>query len=76
MSGDCKVYKNADIFENFKEKHYDIYIVCETHCSKEIENIWKQEWGYDCYFSSFKSNSRGVAILLNTKWLLTLRGAL
>jgi exonuclease III len=30
-----------------------------------MEQRIRAEWGFDCYFSSFKSNSRGVAILFN-----------
>jgi hypothetical protein len=35
----------------------------DTHSTKNVENQWHTKWGYDPYFSSYASNSRGVAIL-------------
>ena len=29
-----------------------------------METIIRAEWGYDCYFSSFNSRSRGVCCLI------------
>ena len=36
----------------------------DTRLAKEIENIVKAEWGGYAYFSSFNSQSRGVAIFI------------
>ena len=38
------------------------------HNVKENENMYEMEWEYKCVFSSFKSNSRGVAILFNNNF--------
>lgn len=56
--------KRKDFFLKCQEK-YDISILVDTHCKKENENQWKQEWGYKGYFSSHTGNSRGIAILIN-----------
>ena len=45
-----------------------IYLLQDTHFDKNIENFIKAEWGYDCYFASFGSTARGVAILLNNNF--------
>ena len=37
----------------------------DAHFVTKEENYIKTQWGYDCYFSNFSSNSRGVAILFN-----------
>ncbi|VDI42705.1 Hypothetical predicted protein [Mytilus galloprovincialis] len=59
--------KRRDIFDRCNKK-YDITILCDTHCTKERENKWRNEWGYQAYFCSFTGHSRGVAILLNNKF--------
>lgn len=51
-----------------KNKHYNIFCLQDTHFTPELENIIRAEWGYDCYFNSFRSNARGVAILLNNNF--------
>jgi exonuclease III len=33
-----------------------------------MENYVRNLWGYQCFFSSYSSNSRGVAILLNNNF--------
>ena len=33
-----------------------------------MEVIVRNEWGLGCYFNSFRSNSRGVAILFNNNF--------
>jgi hypothetical protein len=34
----------------------------------EIESSIRSMWGFDCFFSSFSSNSRGVSILFNSNF--------
>jgi len=46
------------------KKQKCITFLQETHCTRELENTWKQEWGGDIVFSHGSSNSKGVAILL------------
>ena len=39
-----------------------------THFTKNIEKIVRAEWGYEAIFSSFSSQSRGVAILFKNNF--------
>lgn len=57
--------KRKDVFNNLKSKNCNIYMLQDTHFTKEDENIIKTQWGYEVFFSSFKSNARGVATLVN-----------
>ena len=57
--------KRRDVFSWLRKKNVDICLLQETHSTEQVENYWKNEWGYECYFSSFSGNSRGVAILFN-----------
>lgn len=54
--GDIK--KRKIFFYNLKSKNCNIYML-------EDENIIKMRCGYKVFFSSFKSNARGVATLVN-----------
>ena len=49
-----------------REKQFSIYLLQDTHFTPELEDRIKREWGFDAYFSSYNSNSRGVAILINS----------
>ena len=57
--------KRRDIFDYLRKRKYDVCLLQETHCTKEQEKTWQNEWGYKAYFSSHKGNSRGVAIFIN-----------
>lgn len=58
--------KRKDVFQTLRNKNYHIYFLQDTHFTEKEENMIKLQWGYKAFFSSFKSNSRGVAILFNT----------
>ena len=60
--------KRRDVFSYLRKKKYDIYFLQECHSIKEKENAWEVEWGYKAFFSSYKSNSRGVGILFNNSF--------
>ena len=55
--------KRQQILNFLKSKKSDIIVLVDTRIDKELENIVKQEWGSMSYFSSFSSQSRGVAKL-------------
>jgi hypothetical protein len=40
----------------------------DTHFESKLENYVRAEWGYTCYFASFRSNARGVAIMFNNNF--------
>ena len=61
--GDFK--KRRDVFHFLKKLNFSMYLLQDTHFHPSIEDRIKREWGFDIYFSSYNSNSRGVAILVN-----------
>ena len=61
--------KRRDVFERLREK-YSIICLVDCHFDKTKENIYTSEWGYQAYFSSFTTNSRGVAILFKNNFEL------
>ena len=57
--------KRKDVFNYLRKKNFYIYCLQDTHFIKENELRIRSEWGGNCEFSSFRSNSRGVCILFN-----------
>ena len=47
---------------------YNIYFLQDTQSDPKLENYVCSEWEYTCYFASFSSQSRGVAILFNNNF--------
>ena len=43
----------------------NIIFLQDTHCTPDIQRIWRSEWGGDIIFANGASNSRGVAILFD-----------
>ena len=62
------IEKRKDVFHFLKSKNYNIYCLQDTHFTSEIESSIRSMWGFDCFFSSFSSNSRGVSILFNNNF--------
>ena len=60
--------KRRDVLHFLKTKQYSIYCLQDVHSAVHMEDRIRAEWGLDCYFSSFKSNARGVAILFNNNF--------
>jgi exonuclease III len=60
--------KRKDVLNFLKQKKYSIYCIQDTHFIEKDEVYIRSQWGYECYFSSHTSNSRGVAILLNNNF--------
>ena len=56
--------KRRQVLLFMRKKSPDILIVVDTRLAKDIENAVKAEWGGPSYFSSFNSQSRGVAIFI------------
>ena len=46
--------KRASIFRWLKKCKSDIIFIQEAHCSPEIENQWKREWGSTIIYSHGK----------------------
>ena len=60
--------KRRDVFNYLQNKNYSIVCLQDTHFSKNLENIVMAEWGYKVWFSNFRTNSRGVAILFKNNF--------
>ena len=51
-------------FNFFKSKNFNIVCLQDTHFTADEENFIQTKWGYKCFFSSYRSNARGVSIFL------------
>ena len=60
--------KRRDVFKYLRDKNHSILCLQDTHFTKDIEHLIKSEWGYKAVFSSFSSQSRGVAILFKNNF--------
>lgn len=60
--------KRRDIFDRLRNQDFKIICLTDTHFDKSKEKIYSAEWGYVSYFSSFTSQSRGVAILFKNNF--------
>ena len=60
--------KRREVFQWLRKKHFSVFFLQEAHCTKETENIWRAEWGYQAIFSSYSSESAGVCILFNNNF--------
>ena len=58
-------HKRKDVFQYLREKKYDVYFIQDTHFEPKQDLQIRSEWGYESYFASFSTQSRGVAILFN-----------
>jgi exodeoxyribonuclease-3 len=58
--------KRNIVFQDLKRLKNSIYLLQETHCTNEMENVWNLEWGNKLgIYSHGSSKSRGVAILFS-----------
>ena len=61
--------KRIDVLNYLKGKGCQIYCLQDTHFSPGVdEKFVRSRWNSDCYFSSYKSNARGTAILFAKKF--------
>ena len=60
--------KRLDVLNFYKNKNYSIIYLQDTHFIPEIKPYIKAQWGFKCFFNSFRSNARGVAIMLNNNF--------
>jgi exonuclease III len=60
--------KRRDVFQFLRQKKYSICLLQDTHFETKLEKQIRAEWGYECFFASFSSQSRGVAILFNNNF--------
>ena len=62
------IKKRRDVFNFLRSKRFSIYFLQDTHFTLEKDILIRSEWGYEWFFSSKSSNSRGVAVLLNNNF--------
>ena len=55
--------KRNQVFYNFKQSKYHIFLIQEAHSTFETETKWKSEWCGDILFSHGTTESRGTCIL-------------
>ncbi|ESO82938.1 hypothetical protein LOTGIDRAFT_58917, partial [Lottia gigantea] len=55
--------KREEIFHWLKLQHYNIILLQETYSIESDEKKCSTEWSGSCYFSNYRNNSAGVAIL-------------
>ena len=60
--------KRRDVFQFLRQKNASICFLQDTHFTDKQETNIRSEWGYECYFNCFTSQSRGVAILFNSNF--------
>ena len=62
--------KRRQVFNWLRAKNPSICMLQEVHCIEKTNHLWKAEWGYQAYFTSFESNKAGVCILFNNNFNL------
>lgn len=60
--------KRRDLFQYVRSRKFNIICLQDTHLNPKLESFVKSEWGFDAYFSSYTTNSRGVMILINNNF--------
>ena len=60
--------KRRDVLNYLRGKKMNIYCLQDTHFTEQIEPYVEAQWGYKCFFNSYKSNARGVAIFFNNNF--------
>ena len=63
VNGLVDSHKRNQVFYNFKQSEYQIFLIQEAHCSVDSEKNWKSEWGGDILFSHGTRESGGTCIL-------------
>ena len=62
------VTKRRDLFQYVRAKKYNIICLQDVHINPSLESFVRAEWGFNAYFSSYTSNSRGVMTLINNNF--------
>ena len=59
-----KFPKRNQLFNYLKKRDTHIFCIVDTRIDPLIENTVRTEWGAECFFSSYSSQQRGVAVFL------------
>ena len=72
LSANCQglqnIKKRIDVLSYFKETNANIVCLQDTHLIDDDIMVVKELWNNDVYLNGGKTNSRGVAILLNNNF--------
>ena len=60
--------KRRDLFKYLKEMQYSVCCLQDVHWDNKWSKMIRAEWGYECFFAGFTTNSRGVAIVFNNNF--------
>jgi exonuclease III len=60
--------KRRDVFQHLRQLKFNVYFIQDSHFKPSLEKQIRSEWGYESYFASHSSQSRGVAILFNNNF--------
>lgn len=60
--------KRADTLNFLRGKNHSVYFLQDTHFTTNEEKYIRTMWGFECFFSNFSSQSRGVAIMFNNNF--------
>lgn len=75
LSANCQglggINKRRDVLNDLKRKKFDVFCLQDTHFTFQRQQNVKTIWRGKCFFSSFSSKSRGVAILFNENFVGT-----
>ena len=63
--------KRGSVFRYLKDQNCLLYLLQETFSELKDEMVWKNEWGGDIFFSHGSNHSRGVCILTNPKFAIS-----
>ena len=64
--GDPK--KRRDVFNFLRDQSFSIYFIQDIHIHEKNVKFVTAEWGYKAEFSTYTTNSRGVAVLFNNNF--------
>ena len=60
-----KSIKRQTVFRWLHKQNHHIIFLQESHCSKDVEPIWENQWGGKAFFSHGTNHSKGVITLIN-----------
>ena len=61
------MHKRRQLFRWLHNNKFDIMFLQETYSTRDIETVWKSEWGGNILYSHGTNHSRGVMIPINPK---------
>ena len=59
--------KRRDVLDHLRNLHYDIYLLQDTHLTKQKESFFNTLWRGKCYHAFGTFNSRGTSILFSPR---------